>query len=210
MKRNVLLSLTFVFAVIGFSPAIASAEENDTSKVTICHRTDSATNPYEKIEVATDSVDGNTGNDNGQGDHFAEHKGPLVTSESEAQKLKDNKQKWGDIIPPAAGHSGLNWTSAGQAIYNNGCKYVKGGQGGGETPGTVTPSSTSSTNNAAPTSTSPLKPQAQTKPQVSSTPSAGVNAGSVDLKSAAVPSAALLGSIASLAYGVVRFRKFGA
>jgi hypothetical protein len=103
---------------IGVLSASAQAE-----KVDICHRTDSATNPYVAISVDISSVDGDTGNDQGQGDHFAEHKGPLASSEAVAQNLKDNGIEWGDIIPPVAGHQGLNWP-AGQDILENDCNFV--------------------------------------------------------------------------------------
>lgn len=95
-------------------------------KVTICHRTDAVKNPYVKIEVAKSAVDGLAGN-NGKGepDHFGEHKGPIATSEANAQTLKDEDIKWGDIIPPIEGvHDGLNWTTVGQAMYNNDCNFV--------------------------------------------------------------------------------------
>lgn len=125
-KRSLLVvpigvGLIFSSAV---APAQAEAKNEDTPKVTICHRTDSATSPYVSIEVDQNAVDGNAGNNTGK-DHYGEHTGPLASSQEVAQALKDSKTKWGDIIPPIEGvHSGLNWTSEGQAIYNNGCSYV--------------------------------------------------------------------------------------
>jgi len=103
------------------------SQEGNNCKITICHRSDSATNPYEVNTVDFDSATGAL-KDNGKGDHTT-HTGPVATSESVAQNLKDNGQKWGDIIPPYTwdnngSYAGLNWTADGQAVYNNGCNYV--------------------------------------------------------------------------------------
>jgi len=84
--------------LLGVSQNVSAAPKRD--KVDICHATGSDSNPYVSINVAEESVDGD-----GQGDHYSEH--------SE------------DIIPPISGiHEGLNWTTEGQAIWNNGCKPV--------------------------------------------------------------------------------------
>jgi hypothetical protein len=70
--------------------------------------------------VDFDAADGNAGNDNGNGDHYLEHNEPVFNAATMQQG-----DKWGDIIPPIPGiHNGLNWTVAGQAIYNNGCSPV--------------------------------------------------------------------------------------
>jgi|GEM_PF-994088 len=90
--------------------------QGNACKVTICHRTDSVTNPYTNPTVDMSSVDGNAGNDNGQGDHLLEHTGPVF------QVGFTHDDTWGDIIPPLPGvTTGLNWTAEGQAIWNNGC-----------------------------------------------------------------------------------------
>jgi hypothetical protein len=107
-----------------------SHPQGNNCKVTICHRTDSVTNPYVSPDVDISAANGNT-----LGDHYSVHTGPVATSQQVAQSLKDNGQKWGDIIPPVEGvEPGQNWTPEGIAIYNNGCNYVTPGQGGGETP----------------------------------------------------------------------------
>lgn len=86
---------------------------NFSIKCVICHRTASVSNPYVQIEVDEDAIDANTTNDNGKGDHYVEHTGPVFPATG-------SDGKWGDIIPPTGTHSGRNW-EAGQTIYNNNC-----------------------------------------------------------------------------------------
>lgn len=89
-------------------------------RVTICHRTNSATNPYVAITVSAMAVKSH-GDESGH----AQHAGPVANSNEHAQELKDKKIKWGDIIPPVEGiTSGQNWTSENQAIHANGCQAV--------------------------------------------------------------------------------------
>jgi len=86
-------------------------------KYPICHRTASDNHPYVYIEVAASSIDGDTSNDNGQGDHLAEHTGPVYPAVGP-------DGKWGDIIPPVQGVTpgSANWTEGGQAVFENGCQ----------------------------------------------------------------------------------------
>lgn len=93
-------------------PSVAFATKGQD--VTLCHRTDSVTNPYVEITINSKGLEGHSG-----------HTGPLVTTTDQAQKLKDDKTKWGDIIPPVGDFDGLNWTKDGQAILDNGCKLVE-------------------------------------------------------------------------------------
>jgi len=97
----------------------ASVATPGQTKVRICHRTNSASNPYVSITIATDAADGNLDNDKGQGDHLMEHTGPVFDP-----AVHTNGDDWGDIIPVIEwieGHPGLNWNQAGQDIWNNGC-----------------------------------------------------------------------------------------
>src|SRR4051794_35440965 len=103
--------------ILGAPTALAKNHNDDNgnsnagNKVTICHATGSATNPYVMI---TPNVNGII---SGHGAH----------------------QDQRDIIPPFDYNShgttmhfaGQNWDLNGQAILANGCK-ITGGQGGGE------------------------------------------------------------------------------
>lgn len=92
----------------------ASAAPGD---VRICHVDENVNDPYQSITVSPSSIDGV-----GNGDHYLSHTGPIATSSAVAQQLKDSHTSWGDIIPPVPGvHTGLNWTTTGQAIYNANC-----------------------------------------------------------------------------------------
>jgi hypothetical protein len=116
------LSLLYLIGPVAATPAT-----NDLHKVTICHRTNSVTNPYviETVDVA--SVDGDAGNDNGKGDHLLDHLGP-VFDVNNPPPPPHNGDQWGDIIPPffddgvtLTGFPSLNWDADGQAIFENGC-----------------------------------------------------------------------------------------
>lgn len=106
-----------------------SAPGAETHKVTICHATNSNTNPYVEITVDVASIL----NKNGHSGHD--------TLAVWSSTLKSSHAKWGDIIPPFSylpsfsdseepeSFDGLNWTDAktdqpgGQDIWEAGCKY---------------------------------------------------------------------------------------
>lgn len=109
-------ALLMVTGVLGFSvSSVAYAtkpNEDNEHKVTICHRTNSETNPYVQI-----TVDYAAANSQGGSDH-QHHAGPVFEV-----GLKADHIKWGDIIPEVEGEvTALNWTSAGIAIYENDCR----------------------------------------------------------------------------------------
>jgi hypothetical protein len=87
------------------------------SKVTICHRTNSETNPYRRITVSANAADGA-----GRNDHTS-HDEAYTDPDTNVHPVFDpsvdyppSDKDWGDIIPPVRGGAGLNWV-AGQNIY---------------------------------------------------------------------------------------------
>jgi hypothetical protein len=137
-----------------FAPATFAG---DKTEITICHGTGSQSNPYVTESPAINSSGAFAGEL--AGGHNG-HVGPLwfpgITVE------------WGDIIPPydyapANFHfDGLNWTAAGQAIYNNGCNIPEP---------TATPTAApTATPTAAPTATPVPEPTATPVPEPTATP----------------------------------------
>lgn len=113
IKKFLLVSLSILLLLV-----VVSLPAKADHKVTICHGTDSVTNPYNGINVDDSSA---------TAEGHASHTGPIATSQTVAQSLKDAHIQWGDIIPPfptSGVVGGLNWTTDGQAIYNNHCDYV--------------------------------------------------------------------------------------
>jgi len=199
MKKGLIAAAVLALPVL-VAPTVSAnsshQNQHQEKKVTICHRTNSVTNPYEEITVDESAVDGQ-----GASDHYGQHKGPVATSEAVAQIFKNNKIDWGDIIPPVQGvHAGLNWTAEGQAILRNGCKYVNT-----STPPPTTTTPTEGGRGGAVVETAPAP-----EPQVSA-PSRSTNAGAGGASgSILAPLAAMGASLGTAAYGLVRFRKFDA
>ena len=81
-----------------------------TGTLTICHATSSNTNPYNQESP-------NIKNDGSLDGGHLNHTGPVWFSGITVS--------WGDIIPPYVSgnfnYPGLNWTTDGQAFYNNSC-----------------------------------------------------------------------------------------
>lgn len=89
-------------------------EEND--KVTICHATNSVTNPYRKITVSSSSVTNKAGHYSHDDIYLTHHVFDATVN------YPANKKDWGDIIPVDPTGKGrwaaLNWTPLGQKIYS--------------------------------------------------------------------------------------------
>jgi hypothetical protein len=92
-------------------PAVLAAVQ-DNEKVDLCHRSSSASNPYQSISVPIDNKDGTI---NGH----ETHTGPVFPAPN-----------WGDIIPPYTwtdrdgvkhAFDGYNMSDDGTAIWQNGC-----------------------------------------------------------------------------------------
>ena len=108
------LAIAGLLGVALLAPTSASATKPDPGhKVTICHATNSDTNPYveETVDIASSGYL--------QGGHDT-HGGPIWDD-----TLKDLHIQWGDIIPPYTygefAYPGRNWTDAGRAILEGGC-----------------------------------------------------------------------------------------
>lgn len=100
-------------ATVGALTGVAAASA--ATKYTICHATQSESNPYVQISVPVSGVDGL-----GKNDH-THHTGPIWYSGAKADGVD-----WGDIIPPTPGApNGVNWDQQGQAILANGCNMVE-------------------------------------------------------------------------------------
>ncbi len=123
------ISLIFTFglvlAITGGGIVVGSAwsgTQGDEQKVTICHATNSESNPYVVNTPAIDSIVKGEGHDG--------HNGPIWAAGDKAADIT-----WGDIIPKFdysgvtgdiySGHyPGKNWTNEGQDIYSDGCQIV--------------------------------------------------------------------------------------
>jgi hypothetical protein len=95
------LRVAVVGTLIGGTTGIASlpAVSAPPGRVTICHATGSATNPYVQITVSENAVRDGRGHN------------------------RNNHQGGEDIIPPGQAYDpdGRNWDLASQTIYNDGC-----------------------------------------------------------------------------------------
>lgn len=138
--RTALLLVVLAFATVAVSidGTSVAAPNQPSSKVTICHRTHSVTNPYRRITVARSSIIGGSnskhGSSNGAhnqwsvsrfGNSLTQAPALNVFSPSHTYTPASDK-KWGDIVPNvdvsgnaiSGNFSGLNYSGDGLAIYN--------------------------------------------------------------------------------------------
>lgn len=105
---SIVLVATTLPLLLPTSLSIIAPAEAAAAKTTICHRTNSTTNPYRRITVSRSSISGSAG-------HQRHDTVGVWTSVAAAGT-------WGDIIPDTANggtdSKTLNWSAAGQAIWN--------------------------------------------------------------------------------------------
>jgi hypothetical protein len=116
--NRALLAASAAAAVVALAvgvllPLAANATQPDPDhKVTLCHATQSESNPYSLVTVDVAAV-----LSGGHGDHTGPVFDPSLTKQD----------GWGDIIPPfdfgpGEQYAGMNMTPAGQAILAAGCE----------------------------------------------------------------------------------------
>jgi hypothetical protein len=171
--RRTILGVAALTAAAGTIMVLSAAAGTsvagaDPAKITLCHRTDSNTNPYRVVTVSSRSAQHKILGPNGHGTHT----GPIWNPTLKAQHIK-----WGDIIPPfdygknpVQHFPGLNWTAEGIAIFENGCQ-IPAGTSSSTPPSSpaTTPPSTPPTTPTTPESTPTTPETTPTTPQSSGT-----------------------------------------
>ena len=103
------------------APWASSGAQAASSKITICHRTHSTTNPYRKITVSQNAVQNNRHGGHGLPNGSSN---PAVFDPNFS--YAPNNKYWGDVIPggdvdglPYNGSTQVakNWTTAGKADF---------------------------------------------------------------------------------------------
>jgi LPXTG-motif cell wall-anchored protein len=132
--------------------AAGATQPSPEHQVTLCHATDSYSNPYVSVTVDVASVqfEGHDG-----------HNGPVFYADI------PKHEQWGDIIPPfdygdAGSYPGKNWTTAGQAIWNAGCAVAPPTTTTTEPPTTTTTEAPTTTTTQPPTTTTTEAPTTTT------------------------------------------------
>jgi hypothetical protein len=191
LAGRAVLAFGMLFIVMAVAPLGANATQGSPEhKVTLCHATDSYTNPYVRITVDVASVIKN----HGHGDHDGPVFYPRIPKHT----------KWGDIIPPfdfgaAGSYSGKNWSPAGRAIFDDGCELPPSPN----TTTTIEVGSSTTATTAPPTSTT--QATATTEPSTTTTSPAGTTTTVADATSTSQPSTQTtqgVGSSTTVAIGI--------
>jgi hypothetical protein len=136
--KALLAAATVAAAVVAVPTAAFATQPDPNHKVTICHRTHSASNPYVIITVDEAAINSDGGSDHQSHNEgnapnatmipgATETTGGAVGSIADAMALKDAGLWWSDVIPPfyengdPGDWNSLNWDATGQAIFENGC-----------------------------------------------------------------------------------------
>ncbi|MEX0755599.1 MAG: hypothetical protein WD556_10875 [Actinomycetota bacterium] len=128
-SRKVAVSLIATIAMMGAVLVVAagpaSAGAIEEHKVTLCHATNAATNPYVKVTVDVHSAGQSKGLP--KGGHDSHDEAVVPADFAEAQQLKADGIMWGDVIPAYnfAGfdpYPGLNLDANGIALLENDCQ----------------------------------------------------------------------------------------
>ena len=144
----------------------ATATPKPADNVTLCHRTDSETNPY-RVETVDPAI---------------AHKAHLDHTGTVWFPGHPKEPKWGDIIPPftyLGNVFSLNWDAAGMAIWNNGCQPVSESTSPSTTTTTTAPSTSPSTTTTSTTPSTSSTTSLATSPVVTSKPPSTSGSGTI-------------------------------
>jgi len=131
-------SLILLSILVPAGSNLNAARPSGSTKVTICHRTHSVTNPYRRITVSQSSIVGGAnskhGNDTGAHNDWSVGKFGASRPDASIANVFDpnhtyspaTDKKWGDIVPNVdvsgnpiqSSFPGLNYFDEGLAIYN--------------------------------------------------------------------------------------------
>jgi LPXTG-motif cell wall-anchored protein len=184
---GMILAGTFAMLLAGLGVSTAGATQpNPEHQVTLCHRTDSYTNPYREITVDVASVLNTEGHDSHDGRIFF----PDIPKH----------EQWGDIIPPfdfgpGEQYAGQNYGTDGQAILAAGCTVASvtattaelTTTTEGSTESTTTTTVGSSTTGAATTTTTDESTTTEPGQETTTSGNTNVTVGGVTTGSSTVP-----------------------
>jgi len=182
------IALGVIFILIGVGATLAGATKpNPDHKVTLCHATDSYTNPYVVITTDVASV-----LHHGHGDHDGPVFSPALPKHT----------KWGDIIPPfnfgpGETYAGKNWTAAGISIFDDACE-VPANTTTTQSPPTTTPPPTTL---PPPPSTTTTQPGETTTTSSAPGPTTSTTLGSATTTTTTQPGATTTSSVTPVTTG---------